>query len=245
RTDYQGDKAITTVVASGTTSSDGDGLGTVRATYRGPDASLTLRIKGKDASGNVFEDARDVTIGWLVTQLDVATDKIAYKVGDSAHLTVTSPAAFNVLLSLERGRVHQYKWISLAKGSNALTVDVTPDLAPGFTAAFSYIRDGRYSSEVFPVSVNNCSRLPDTEPSGHQRIELTVGDRHLRRRLRSRGQPASGRCHLRRAHHDLGDQPGYGRDGARDHQRPDHSIGRHPGGRARRHRGVGLGAGGD
>ncbi len=159
RTDYQGDKAITTVVASGTTSSDGDGLGTVRATYRGPDASLTLRIKGKDASGNVFEDARDVTIGWLVTQLDVATDKIAYKVGDSAHLTVTSPAAFNVLLSLERGRVHQYKWISLAKGSNTLTVDVTPDLAPGFTAAFSYIRDGRYSSEVFPVSVNNSSRL--------------------------------------------------------------------------------------
>ena len=159
RTDYQGDTTTWTVVASGTVSSNGDGLGTIRATYAGPPASLTLRIIGKDASGNMFEDAKDVTVGWLVDQLDVATDKIAYKVGDTAHLTVTSPAAFNVLLSLERGRVHQYRWLSLAKGANALGVNVTADLAPGFTAVFSYIQNGNYTSESFPVYVNNSSRL--------------------------------------------------------------------------------------
>jgi len=159
RTDYQGDKAITTVVSSGTLSTDGDGLGTIRATYTGPSASLLLRIKGKDAAGNVFEDARGVTFGRYLDRLDVSTDKIAYKVGESAHLTVMSPAAFNVLLSLERGRVHQYKWVSLVKGANTLAVDVTADLAPGFSAVFSYMKDGDYSSEAFPVYVNNSSRI--------------------------------------------------------------------------------------
>ena len=159
RTDYEGDTAITTVVSSGTVSTNGDGMGTIRAPYTGSSASLTLRIKGKDTSGNVFEDAKDITVGWLINLLDVASDKIAYKVGDSAHLTVTSPAAFNVLLSLERGRVHQYKWLSLVKGANAVTMDITPDLAPGFTMVLSYVREGSYTSELFPVSVNNSARL--------------------------------------------------------------------------------------
>ena len=45
-------------------------------------------------------------------------------------------------MSLERGRVHQYKWISLKAGDNALKVSVTPDLAPGFSLLFSYVRGG-------------------------------------------------------------------------------------------------------
>src|SRR5439155_22268809 len=159
RTDYQGDKAVTTVMSSGTVITNGAGTGTICATYTGSSASLTLRIKGKDASGNVFEDAKAITVGWLINLLDVASDKIAYKVGDSAHLTVTSPAAFNVLLSLERGRVHQYKWLSLVKGANAVTMDITPDLAPGFTMVLSYVREGSYTSELFPASVNNSARL--------------------------------------------------------------------------------------
>jgi len=162
RIDYQGDQTITTVVASGTVNSDGDGLGTIRATYTGPPSSLLLRIKGKDLSGNEFEDARDLTVGMpsdANPQLDVATDKIAYRVGDSATLTVTSPVAVNALLSLERGRVHEYRWLSLTKGDNAVTVKITPDLAPGFTAVFSQFHDGAYMTEEFPVYVNNSSRL--------------------------------------------------------------------------------------
>ena len=36
RTDYQGDNVTTTVVGSGTLTTDANGLGTVRATYSGP-----------------------------------------------------------------------------------------------------------------------------------------------------------------------------------------------------------------
>jgi hypothetical protein len=163
RTDYESDRVTTTVVASGTTTTDPNGRGTIRAAYTGFAASLVLRIKGKDQSGKVFQDAKDLTVGYVddVTnpRLDVTTDKIAYAVGDSANLTVRSPAAARVLLSLERGRVHLYKWVQLTKGDNALTLSVTPDLAPGFTAVFSSFRNGVYGSEEFPIHINNSSRL--------------------------------------------------------------------------------------
>jgi uncharacterized protein YfaS (alpha-2-macroglobulin family) len=159
---YEGDKAIITVVASGTATTDGNGMGTVRATYKGSPATLTLRITGKDQSGRVFQDARDLNVfpaGNGTPRLDVTTDKIAYTVGDTANLTVTSPAATRVLLSLERGRVHQYRWVQLAKGDNALAFSVSPDLAPGFSVVFSYIQDGAYSTAELAVFINNSNRL--------------------------------------------------------------------------------------
>jgi len=163
RTDYQGDQTITTVVGSGTVTADANGRGTIRAAYSGTAASLVLRIKGKDAGGNVFQDATYVNVGQGINgsgqDLDVSGDKVAYQVGDSANFTVTSPANISVLLSLERGRVHQYRWVSLVKGDNALAVNVTPDLAPGFTVAFSYFRDGVYTTYGYPVYVNNSNRL--------------------------------------------------------------------------------------
>src|SRR4029077_9879355 len=92
RTDYQGDKTITTVVGVGTVTTGSDGLGTIRTTYTGAPASLVLRITGKDPSGDVFE-----TDGWLNFQpspssadFGITTDKIAYNVGDTANLTITS-----------------------------------------------------------------------------------------------------------------------------------------------------------
>src|SRR6266576_2958299 len=51
------------------------------------------------------------------------------------------------------------RWLALAKGATAFTVEVTPDLAPGFSAVFSYIRAGVYRSEVFSIPVNNSGRL--------------------------------------------------------------------------------------
>src|SRR6266508_240795 len=162
RTDYADDKATTTVVASGTATTDASGLGTVRAAYRGSPASLVLRITGKDQSGRLFQDAKDLTVGAVADanpQLDVTTDKIAYGVADTANLTVTSPAAVKVLLSLERGRVHHYRWIELNKGQNAISLSVTPDLAPGFNVVFTYFRNGVYNSEDLPIYLNNSSRL--------------------------------------------------------------------------------------
>lgn len=161
RTDYQGDKTITTVVVPGTVTTDSDGLGTIRATYTGPPASLVLRIMGKDPSGNVFENdgALDLEPRASDSDFGMTADKIAYNVGDSANLTVTSGSALSGLLSFERGRVHQYKWLQLTKGDNLLAVSITPDLAPGFTVVFSYFLNGEYSSNEFPVRVNNSSRL--------------------------------------------------------------------------------------
>src|SRR6266508_293491 len=161
RTDYEGDKEITTVVSGGKVVTDANGLGTIRAAYSGAAASLVLRVLGKDASGNPFEaDAgTDVDPGFTGTWLDVASDKIAYTVGDSAHLNVTSSKSVIGLLSLERGRVHQYRWLQLTKGDNTLAVDITPELAPGFAVVFSYFDAGSYSSESFPIHINNSNRL--------------------------------------------------------------------------------------
>jgi uncharacterized protein YfaS (alpha-2-macroglobulin family) len=162
RTDYQGDKATTTVVASGTATTDANGLGTVRAAYAGSPASLVLRIKGKDQSGRMFQDSKDLTVNAVGdgdAQLDVTTDKIAYTVGDTASLTVMSPSAQRVLLSLERGRVHQFRWVQLAKGDTAVAVNVTQDLAPGFSVVFSYFQSGQYRSEELPIHINNSGKL--------------------------------------------------------------------------------------
>jgi hypothetical protein len=168
-TDYQGSNAITTVVASGSVSTDGNGLGVVRTTYSGSAGAVLLRVKGKDAAGNTFVDTKSLTItndptslvsfSDTLLELGVTTDKIAYGVGDSAHLTITSPAPQEVFLTLERGRIHQYKWVTLAQGDNRIDLAISPDLAPGFTLMFSYFRNGAYITEGLPVSVNNSSQL--------------------------------------------------------------------------------------
>jgi Bacterial Ig-like domain/Alpha-2-macroglobulin bait region domain len=161
RTDYQGDNSVTTVVGSGAVTTNAAGLGTILTTYKGPPASLVLRIAGKDPSGDVFEEDGGLEFqpGSADSDFGITADKIAYNVGDTANLTVTSGSAVSGLLSLERGRVHQYRWLQLTKGDNLLAVAIAPDLAPGFTAVFSYFQNGLYNSTDFTVYVNNSSRL--------------------------------------------------------------------------------------
>jgi uncharacterized protein YfaS (alpha-2-macroglobulin family) len=159
-TDYSGNSAVTTVVNSGAVTTDAGGLGVVRAPLATKNGQITLRVKGRDAAGNVFED--DLALGYgggINPRLDLVGDKIAYAPGDAARLTVTSPAAETALVSLERGRVHQYRLVQLGKGDSSLTVNVTPDLAPGFNVVISYFQGGEYSSQVFPINVNNSARL--------------------------------------------------------------------------------------
>ena len=167
-TDYSGSTAITTVVASGTVTADANGLGVVHAPMATRISPVTLRVKGKDASGNPFEDDLGLLVdvqggggssGDVNPRLDLVSDKISYAAGDSAQLTVTSPAAETALVSLERGRVHQYHLVQLAKGDNPLTVSVTSDLAPGFNVVISYFQSGEYTSQAFPIRVNNAVRL--------------------------------------------------------------------------------------
>ena len=159
--DYQGDKTVTTVVGSGNVTTDGSGIGTIRASYGGPPASLVLRVIGKDQTGNAFQDQTDIYVEPRVgpSPLYLATDKVAYTVADKASLVITSPDARNALMSLERGRVHQYKWIQLSKGDNTIQLDITPDLAPGFFAVFSYFDGGGYQSDQLEVHVSNIARV--------------------------------------------------------------------------------------
>jgi hypothetical protein len=193
KTDYDGSNVTTTVVASGTLTTDANGLGTVRTTYSGPLGGVVLRVKGKDLVGNLFADARSMTMtddpaslsslgpSDALMQLSVTTDKIAYATGDEAQLTVTSPAAADVFLSLERGRIHHSEWVSLAQGDNPLTITIAPDLAPGFTVTFSYFLDGSYFTEGMPISVTNSDRLlqvavaaDQTSYSAGQTAHLTI-----------------------------------------------------------------------
>ena len=193
RTVYSGNTSTTIVVAAGTVTTDVNGLGVIRTNYNGPADGIVLKVKGNDAAGDMFQDTKwlnmtqDVTglvtfngIDMLV-QLSVTQDKIAYKVGDTASLTVVAPGNENVLMSLERGRIHSSKWLALKAGDNALSVDVTPDLAPGFTIMFSYFRNGIYVSEGLPVPIDNSSHLlkvsvaaDKTSYTSGQTAQLTV-----------------------------------------------------------------------
>jgi uncharacterized protein YfaS (alpha-2-macroglobulin family) len=171
RTVYTGNTSTTTVVLAGTVTTDANGLGVVKTLYLGPVDGIVLKVKGNDAAGNTFQDTKWLTIAadvsGLVTfngfdtlvQLGVTQDKIAYKVGDTANLTVTAPANENVLMSLERGRIHSYKWLALKAGDNPMSINVTPDLAPGFSIIFSYFRNGAYVSEGLAIPINNSERL--------------------------------------------------------------------------------------
>ena len=171
RTVYSGNTSTTTVVLGGTVTTDANGLGVVKTPYLGPVDGIVLKVKGNDAAGNTFQDTKWLTIAADVSglvsfngidtlvQLGVTQDKIAYQVGDTANLTVTAPANESVLMSLERGRIHSYKWLALKAGDNALSINITPDLAPGFSIIFSYFRNGAYVSEGLAIPINNSERL--------------------------------------------------------------------------------------
>jgi uncharacterized protein YfaS (alpha-2-macroglobulin family) len=161
RIDYQGDQTITTVVAGGTVATDANGMGTIRAPYRGEPSSLVLRVIGKDQAGNPFEDQTELYVAQQggPSPLNFATDKLVYSVGDTARVSVTAPSATGALMSLERGRVHQHKWVQLSKGDNTFSIEVTPDLAPGFFVVFSYFAGGEYLSDETEIYLHNLARV--------------------------------------------------------------------------------------
>ncbi len=193
-TDYSGNQPITTTLLSGTVTADSNGQGVVRAPLTIAAGAPNLQLRGKDQAGNVFEDDGSVIIGvpqfvssWGGTNpgLDVLADKMSYAPGDTAQLTVRSPGPATVLLSAERGRVRQYRIVRLVKGDNALSFQVTPDLAPGFNLVFSYVQDGSYTSQALPMHVINTGHLLKVTLSPDQasytkgqtaHVTLTVSD---------------------------------------------------------------------
>jgi hypothetical protein len=171
KTDYNGSTSTTTVISSGTVTTDSNGIGIVHVPYNGPATGVQLYVKGKDASGNVFQDVRFLSIvpdltslpnfamSGALTQLSVSADKVAYGVGDTGQFTITSASARHVLLAIERGRIHQYHWLSLNQGETEVSVPISADLAPGFTITFSYFDRGTYINEGLSVAINNTSQI--------------------------------------------------------------------------------------
>ena len=156
--DYQGDQTISTVLDGGTFVTGASGLATIKGSYAGSEqgSSVVLKISGKDQGGNLFETATELYIG---AAFGMTTDKIAYHVGDTAGITVTSGDSVGGLLTFERGRVHEYKWLQLPKGDSVIPISITPDLAPGFNVVFNYFVNGDERGFQLPIYVNNSNRL--------------------------------------------------------------------------------------
>ena len=203
--DYSGSTVKTTVVGSGTLTTGETGVGTISLKTPAPaNAGFTLKVKGKDVAGNVFQDIKYLSIYDTTTpilgydgtdqliQLSVATDKLAYKVGDTAHLVVTAPAELKVLMAAERGRIHQYKWLTLAKGDNQVTLDLSPDLAPGFTLVFAYFLGGIYHTEGVPIVVSDPARVLTMTVTPDQPTNAAGSTAHLDIAIKdSAGNPAA------------------------------------------------------
>lgn len=201
--EYQNSHATSVPVASGSVTSDARGMGVIRFQYTGPSGVGIVRLSGRDAAGNSFQDSRELTIGADdavpsyfgasdgLRVLDVSTDRLVYSPGDVARLSVRSPAAGSILLSGERGRIHFHRLLNVVKGDNQVQIEITPDLAPGFTATFSHFRDGVFVSEGLPIAVSARDRLlkvtisppAGIAPGQPAQVAITVTD--------SKGAPVS------------------------------------------------------
>ncbi len=95
-------------------------------------------VTARDARGR---SARASTFVWVtgpeiylqrtsMNTLQVIADKNAYNPGEKARLLIVSPYSATALLTLERGRIHEKKLITLESGSNLIELPVTSQMAP-------------------------------------------------------------------------------------------------------------------
>jgi uncharacterized protein YfaS (alpha-2-macroglobulin family) len=95
-------------------------------------------VTARDARGR---SARASTFVWVtgpemylqrtsMDTLQVIADKTAYNPGEKARLLIVSPYSATALLTLERGRIHEKKLITLESGSNLIELPITSQMAP-------------------------------------------------------------------------------------------------------------------
>lgn len=178
-------------LASGSSPIDGNGLATITlppSELTSAGNSMELSVNTKDQYGNVivsnsyYAQANNLlnnfdTSGASLLNLNVSGTSGNVNVGDSVNLNISSPAVINAMVTMDRGRIYKASMISLIKGDNNYSFNVTKELAPSFTLTFNYFLNGVYHSEGVAFNVTNGSNLsklsinvPSVVPTGKQAI---------------------------------------------------------------------------
>ncbi len=160
-----------TVLYKGTVTTDSNGFALITQPVTTDPYSLTMRVVAIDSSGNFINAERQINIlrndvnfsniyyhGLILTNLDVATDKLSYNVSDTANLVINSPFDREVLVTYESGRIYHNEWLKLSKGDNKYSVKITPELFPSFNIVFSYFNNSILYEEGVPITVNDPSK---------------------------------------------------------------------------------------
>lgn len=166
-------------LATGSAKTDGNGYGEIRQALEGVDAesSVELEVWVSDEANNKVTGSAyyyiikpDEFANYADLQLvglDLYGSEKNVKVGDTVKLTVDAPTDIRALVTLERGRIYKVETIDLKQGQNSYEITIDDMLAPGFSIAFSYFRDGHYFSEgtAFNVAVGAKKGSLELKPS--------------------------------------------------------------------------------
>lgn len=160
-----------TSMVTGNTQTDGSGFSLISVPLTGDPGNYTIRVSGQDSAGNQVEAERTVSVvsdlgqaagiyyhDLTLTNLDVATDKQSYTLGDTANLVINSPSDLNVFVTYESGRIYHNEWLKLNKGDNNYQINITPELAPSFNIVFSYFNNQSLFVEGLPFYIADQTR---------------------------------------------------------------------------------------
>jgi uncharacterized protein YfaS (alpha-2-macroglobulin family) len=175
----QTNKTDTKTILTGTAKTDSNGNAEFKkhSDTLNPKNGLRLLAHVKDGLNNritaskylyVKEDnSMQVYSHLQLDTLDISGTNGSAAVGDTQKLTITSPTDVTALITYERGRVLKQQVVTLKAGNNPFDLAITPDLAPSFTMAISYFRDGHYFDEgttfavAAPKQLLNVTITPD------------------------------------------------------------------------------------
>jgi len=160
--------ASDSVIASGSVSSDANGLAQITENIGAVDPTtnpnLLLDVWTGDSHNNKIEayatyyvQAPESAVGHSDLQLstlDVYGVSTDVTLGQTLNLTVNSPTDIHALVAIDRGRIYKYETVDLKQGDNTYSVLVTPDMLPSFNLSFSYFSNGEYKVEGQSFSVS-------------------------------------------------------------------------------------------
>jgi uncharacterized protein YfaS (alpha-2-macroglobulin family) len=160
------------------TDSDGKGL-VVFSMPKGPQTTYyNLTVESKDSNGNLAQARKSIyvaekdpspeSIYWSEntidqTYLSIISSQSSFKVGDTLKLSIKSPKELDAMVSFERGRIYEPKYVHLNQGDNTLEFTIGKDLSPSITVVFSFFADGKYHSEGLVLNVPAMHMLLDVQ----------------------------------------------------------------------------------
>jgi hypothetical protein len=161
------DSSTSAVLSTGTATTDSAGLAviTIPSSQLSSTDSMTLQVSTTDSSGNIIGAVNNYAVADPsysnfdtssagLYALEVSGSSGNVKVGDTVNLTVNAPANIRALVTMDRGRIYGPSIVSLNKGDNNYSFNVTANLAPSFVLTFSYFLNGVYYSEGVTFNVS-------------------------------------------------------------------------------------------